>query len=247
VAKATRYAKNRAKHCGTRTGYEYGCRCGSCVAANSAYHKKRRAEQQPVNPGGACSPEGCGDVFPRCGTSSTFVGKKCRCIACVDANNAYQRDRMAKKKLRNYGPCTPENCGDIQLRCGTVTTYNCQKCRCEACMEASRQWNRDSYAADPTRKKVSRDNARAKRLGVLTISYTSEQLKQKYAYWGNTCHLQGPTCSGTTEDIEHVIPISSDGPNILANIRPSCEPCNSAKWATWPYPIRLIPGGKVKQ
>jgi hypothetical protein len=154
---------------------------------------------------------------------------------------------MEKKKQRNFGPCTPENCGDIVDRCGTVTTYNCQKCRCDSCLEASRKWCRDSYAANPEAAKVKRHASRSKRAGVLTIEYTPEQLQQKYAYWGNVCHIQGPGCTFAIEDIEHVIPRAAGGPNILANIRPSCGYCNGSKNNTWPYPIRMIPGGKVKQ
>lgn len=234
--------------CGDRGTYtSYNCRCSACSEASNAYQRNLKANRLEINPGGECSVVACGEVFPKCGTISAFVGKKCRCIACVDANNAYQRDRMAKKMPKNHGECSQENCGKLYSRCGTITTFNCQKCRCSACLEAERKWNREWAAANPEAVRMTAHRARAKRAAALSIKYTVEQLAQKYEYWGNVCHIQGPGCTLIPEDIEHVIPlVGAGGLNVLANLRPACSFCNGSKFNKWPYPIRLIPSGEVK-
>ncbi len=233
--------------CGKVSTYSHcKCRCSSCLGAMNAYSRQRYSAAQPRNYG-ECSPDNCGELFLKCGTPGTFIGRKCKCSVCKAAARAKNKQQIPSGAGRNYGDCSRENCGDTFRLCGTTTTYRRKKCRCSACNEAVRRYENDSYKKDPSKKKLKSQIRRARVKGVLCIEYTAEQLARKYEYWGNTCHIQGPNCNGVAEDIEHVIPISLDGPNILANIRPSCETCNGNKGSQWPFPIRLIPGGKVKQ
>lgn len=46
-------------------------------------------------------------------------------------------------------------------------------------------------------------------------------------YWGNRCWM----CGGPYEEADHVIPLALGGPHCLANLRPACKSCNSAKGA----------------
>lgn len=46
-------------------------------------------------------------------------------------------------------------------------------------------------------------------------------------------------CGGEWAEIEHVKPLALGGPHILANLRPSCGPCNRRKGAHWPGAARL--------
>jgi len=72
---------------------------------------------------------------------------------------------------------------------------------------------------------------------VQVIDFTPEQFEQKMAYYGHSCYLKLDCCTGAFDHVEHVKPIDKLGPHMLANLRPSCEPCNSRKWAHWPFTL----------
>lgn len=61
-----------------------------------------------------CTPSNCGELFAKCGLRATYVKKKCRCIACREANNAYNRRRYADNaaaesdRKRRYREADPE-------------------------------------------------------------------------------------------------------------------------------------------
>lgn len=240
--------------CGTNSTYTgRKCRCDACMAAHRLYVNKLNARVQPKN-FGPCSRSNCGDVYPKCGNATTYNNQKikCRCDACAAAANTsgVQRKKERRTRLgqRNFGPCSAQNCGDVFAKCGDLNTYTNLMCRCDVCKDKSAEVQRVRYQDDPLQIKAAKHARRARIAGVLNIPYTSEQLAQKYAYWGNACHIQGRNCKGTADDIEHVIPVDrkpKGGPNILANIRPACKTCNSEKGPKWPYPIPYIPGGKV--
>jgi 5-methylcytosine-specific restriction endonuclease McrA len=73
---------------------------------------------------------------------------------------------------------------------------------------------------------------RARLASVLVIPFTTDQLIDKWKYWGGLCWIcrEAPaTCW------DHVKPVARGGPHCLANLRPACKPCNSSKNARWPY------------
>lgn len=74
---------------------------------------------------------------------------------------------------------------------------------------------------------------RALQRGAYTLSFSAEQLDAKMSYWGYQCWM----CGGSFEAVDHVKPISEGGPHILANLRPACLSCNSAKHNKWPYAV----------
>lgn len=61
-------------------------------------------------------------------------------------------------------------------------------------------------------------------------------LAAKLAYWGWRCWIRGPNCRVVPDQWDHVKPLSKGGRHLLANLRPACNPCNSSKWARWPFP-----------
>ena len=118
----------------------------------------------------ACSPENCGDLFPKCGTNSTYSYKGCRCDACCEAGREYARKQRAKKP-KNTAPigdrceCTPENCGELFPICGKQTTYSQKKCRCDACRAAKAEQARRYRDGNKPRIAASKREYREKNSG----------------------------------------------------------------------------------
>jgi 5-methylcytosine-specific restriction endonuclease McrA len=50
-------------------------------------------------------------------------------------------------------PCSPSVCGVLFARCGKYTTYTNHKCRCSACKEASKRYQREYRARNSIAKK----------------------------------------------------------------------------------------------
>jgi 5-methylcytosine-specific restriction endonuclease McrA len=142
------------------------------------------------------------------------------------------------------------------VKCGKPSTYTVRGCRCDDCKAAGTNFNR-SYKADNRHKvKVRNDKwrsenvekvqandrrsalkRRAREAAVDSVYFTSTELAQRMDYYGNRCYLQLPgICTGAFDNVEHVKPISHGGPNMLANLRPACWPCNRKKWYQWPFP-----------
>lgn len=49
-----------------------------------------------------------------------------------------------------------------------------------------------------------------------------------WSVWTGTCFGCGKT---PAEGVDHIIPASRGGRNILGNLQPACLPCNTRKWA----------------
>lgn len=64
--------------------------------------------------------------------------------------------------------------------------------------------------------------------------YTADELRQKFEYHGGRCWMcRKPLLPGFHWD--HVKPLNQGGSDMLANLRPACGPCNSAKRDRWPF------------
>lgn len=72
---------------------------------------------------------------------------------------------------------------------------------------------------------------RARLAAVVQVPFTATQLAQRFAYYGNRCWM----CGDPASCADHVKPIFAGGPNMLANLRPACTPCNGGKSGRWPY------------
>lgn len=70
----------------------------------------------------------------------------------------------------------------------------------------------------------------ARKLEATTFPFTTGQLAQKWAYWGNKCWICGEEATQT----DHVKPLSRGGAHMLCNLRPACAPCNQSKNSAWP-------------
>lgn len=100
-----------------------------------------------------------------------------------------------------------------------------------------RQINQTYYAKNREQiiaKILESDARRAASAG----TYTQEQLRQRFAFWGNRCVGCGAEDNLT---IDHTIPLSCGGTNWPANIRPLCRRCNGSKWKR-PWRNYVMPG-----
>lgn len=92
-----------------------------------------------------------------------------------------------------------------------------------------------SYARANGREKARLRAAsrRARQRKNLCIKYTQDDLDLKMVYWGGRCYLCGLTIESDLH-WDHVKPISKDGSDIIANLRPTHAGCNKRKSASWP-------------
>lgn len=192
-----------------------------------------------------------------CGTHRGYCNG-CRCARCKAATAAYQQERRQIRRALIVGD---------EAWHGTLSGYTNHNCRCDKCSFAatgySRNWwnaNQDraiGYAqryrqdhadkcrasvrrwanANPAKCRRSEELRRARKAAVFTVAFTSEDLRQKWQYYGDRCYL----CGAAAEATDHVKPIAKGGPHMLANLKPICTPCNSRKRDRWPYgPTRVL-------
>jgi 5-methylcytosine-specific restriction endonuclease McrA len=72
---------------------------------------------------------------------------------------------------------------------------------------------------------------RGRRMEHAAGNATPEQVKARVEYYGELCNL----CGKPWEAIDHYKPLSKDGSNWPANLRPVCKSCNSQKGDKWPF------------
>lgn len=98
----------------------------------------------------------------------------------------------------------------------------CRSCQSEYDLVRGRKGNRDGSSEG--RRQRSRKR-RARKAGVLSIPYTKEQV---HAKTGGLCHICLKPVSLEETHVEHVIPLDP-GPDILENVLPTHQSCNSKK------------------
>lgn len=111
---------SKAKH-GTRTKYNYGCRCSECQAVNRREHANGSAIRA------ARVAEGFTDFTHGVGGYSNW---SCRCDVCCTAHHEKMRAQQASRLARGLAA--------DDHRHGTQTAYTAWGCRCALCREASR-------------------------------------------------------------------------------------------------------------
>lgn len=133
-------------------------------------------------------------------------------------------------------PTEIKSCGHCrETYHGTVRSLYCSASCKEAAKHARRMADPDRRVQAVVRRAKARQKLgyRARKRKAKRIPYTAEELESKAEYWDNLCWIcraATPTCW------DHVKPLIRGGPDILANLRPACNPCNSKKNAKWPFP-----------
>lgn len=104
----------------------------------------------------------------------------------------------------------------------------------ESQRESSREWRKNN----PEKLREQNRRTRAQRASVMSERYSTQDVLDR---WGTDCHLCGEPIDLTAPrathtpgwerglQLDHVIPISSNGPDTLENVKPSHGKCNIAK------------------
>jgi 5-methylcytosine-specific restriction endonuclease McrA len=87
---------------------------------------------------------------------------------------------------------------------------------------------KELYSQDPSRRRESVSKRRIAKLGAKGF-HTFEEFRIKLEYYGYRCCYCGKQLDIHTATEDHRIPLSRGGTDWIANILPSCKPCNSSK------------------
>ncbi len=236
-----------AENCGVnypRCGIVYtyshrGCRCDSCHAAKRASWQKYPQPKPEPSCFGPCSPDNCGDHFSKCGSTSTYGNRGCRCDECRAAQKVADRVKHIANRdarLAHGREYRLENLEQCRERSRDYAAHH----RVEA-RERAAAWRK----ANPERHRENVRTVKSRRrmrVAATVVPFTPEQWAQKVHYWGGRCHLQIPgICVKEVAAMDHVKPLSRGGAHVLANLRPACKPCNSSKGNRWPYLVSSGP------
>jgi 5-methylcytosine-specific restriction endonuclease McrA len=119
-------------------------------------------------------------------------------------------------------------------------------CQNEACQRkvlakglCSHHYRVQKYQENPAVGVLKTERRRARKNKVAKIEYGAEQITWRFSMFGNCCWICGSTDNLT---IDHVKPLSANGPDMPANLRPACRSCNSRKRDKWlgPKNLKLI-------
>ena len=182
-----------------------------------------------------------------------WVDEIARCSRCdtVKPGGEFYRSKTTLSGLQSW--CKQCMCGYIKQRYAEEPEFR------ERAKREAKRWDTENKErkrermkvwADENRERVrERENAyrrarpeigrrnasirRARKMAAPCVPYTQEQLDQRWAYYGNNCWICGDVATAT----DHVKPLARGGAEMLANLRPVCQPCNSRKHAKWPFKV----------
>jgi len=141
-----------------------------------------------------------------------------------DANREKVRESQRKYRAANLEKVREKGRKYVAAHAEKVRESNRQwrEANPEKLRELVRKW----FARHPMKAAEYKNRRRARKAGN-GGSYTVEELQALYAYYDYQCIGPGPHKGPLT--VDHVIPILLGGPNVIENIQPLCQPCNSRK------------------
>lgn len=144
-----------------------------------------------------------------------------------------RRSQSFDKRRRAYRKANAESInakGRVYHHANRTSVTKRQKAWYKANREAKLVKNRAWAASNIESRRIRKARRRALERAATTAAFTTEQLAQRWAYYGNRCWI----CRAPATATDHVKPLAKGGAHMLCNLRPICQPCNSTKNATWP-------------
>lgn len=183
----------------------------------------------------ACTPDGCGDLFPICGKHSTYSNRKCRCDLCSAAASAYHRSRREadpegdsrrskQRRLDNPERVREEDrrryARDREKRLAEMREHYARN------SDRIKKRNLAYSAANPEvgRRALHKRRARARANGVFKV--TNRDIQRLFQRHNHQCFYCGKSGDLT---IDHVIPLVRGGRQSIGNLIPACTSCNCSK------------------
>lgn len=110
---------------GTRSKYTSGCRCRTCSAANTAYHRLRYAVQKNKQP--ESREEYFARIAAKCGSYESYK-HGCRCRECRNANAVRHAAWYARNRRQSSSVVACGGCGRTFSPHGLKCHLNSQVC-----------------------------------------------------------------------------------------------------------------------
>jgi 5-methylcytosine-specific restriction endonuclease McrA len=205
-----------------------------------------------------CSPENCGELSPKCGTTSTY-GRGCRCNSCKDAQRAYaisyyqanreqklasnrqwqeenreRRREYSKKRYQEKGDEYRQRTREYSLRNREEIKEKARAWRAsnkEVLADRHREWRSKNPEAD--RVRANRRRARLKEAFVEDIDVAV--VFKRDGYICQRCGIRCPKKAKWPErnfpTLDHIVALANGGLHCYANVQTLCYSCNSAKGA----------------
>jgi 5-methylcytosine-specific restriction endonuclease McrA len=153
-----------------------------------------------------------------------LYGRKSECRSCLSEKEAARRAadpeaaRAYKREWWAANPQSDDEKAKSALKARTWYAENMDRARGN--MSRWLNANRDAYNVIQARRRARK----AEVLNTLTFDEWSEILES----FNHACAYC--LCTDLPLAMDHVIPISKNGPHTAENIAPACKPCNSRKY-----------------
>jgi hypothetical protein len=185
----------------------------------------------------------CGDTKPttefyaRKDTKSGFAS---HCKSCVGERHKRHYEANAdriRERHRNWWAADPERARDCRRRSviknreqRKLYAREYRKRHPEKGVAVTRRWQEKNPEATRELRRRGGQARRARARDAIMLPFTSQQLDDRWAYYGGKCWMCGDHATQT----DHVKPLSKGGAHMLCNLRPACLTCNVRKRDAWP-------------